>query len=110
MQTQNGREMDAPYTHIFSDVSKIAYRIRICACVIHNHNFAFAVIVCGDKRINCVTTDNTVGRLDYYQFRSANAADENIHRALFRGTQRGYSSKPLNHSIVKHILVFKRKI
>ena len=26
----------------------------------------------------------------------------------FRGTQREYSSKPLKHSIVKRILVFKR--
>ena len=29
-------------------------------------------------------------------------------RNLFRGTQREYSSTPLKHSIVKHILVFKR--
>ena len=27
-----------------------------------------------------------------------------------RGTQREYSSKPLKHSIVKRILVFKRQI
>ena len=29
-------------------------------------------------------------------------------RCYFRGTQREYSSKPLKHSIVKRILVFKR--
>ena len=31
-------------------------------------------------------------------------------KALYylRGTQQEYSSKPLKHSIVKHILVFKR--
>ena len=29
-------------------------------------------------------------------------------RTLSRGTQRGYSSKPLKHSIVERILVFKR--
>ena len=28
--------------------------------------------------------------------------------AVIRGTQREYSSKPLKHSIVKRILVFKR--
>ena len=28
--------------------------------------------------------------------------------SIFRGTQREYSSKPLKHSIVKRILVFKR--
>ena len=28
--------------------------------------------------------------------------------SLIRGTQREYSSKPLKHSIVKRILVFKR--
>ena len=27
---------------------------------------------------------------------------------FFRGTQREYSSKPLKHSIIKRILVFKR--
>ena len=33
----------------------------------------------------------------------------NDQRPLFiRGTQRGYCSKPLKHSIVKQILVFKR--
>ena len=32
-----------------------------------------------------------------------------VHR-LNRGTQREYNSKPLKHSIVKRILVFKRKI
>ena len=31
-------------------------------------------------------------------------------RRRFRGTQRGYSSKPLKHSIVKRILVFRRQI
>ena len=32
-----------------------------------------------------------------------------IHSYLkIRGTQRQYNSKPLNHSIVKRILVFKR--
>ena len=30
------------------------------------------------------------------------------HLRCFRGTQREYSSKPLKHSIVKRILVFKR--
>ena len=29
-------------------------------------------------------------------------------RSLHRGTQREYSSKPLQHSIVKRIVVFKR--
>ena len=28
-------------------------------------------------------------------------------RPVTQGTQRDYSSKPLKHSIVKHILVFK---
>ena len=32
------------------------------------------------------------------------------HLEIFRGTQREYSSKPLKHSIVKRILVFKRQI
>ena len=31
-------------------------------------------------------------------------------KALYRGTQREYSSKPLKHSIVKRVLVFKRWI
>lgn len=42
---------------IIFDASKIAYRIRICAFVIHNHNFAFPVTVYRDKKINCVTTE-----------------------------------------------------
>ena len=29
-------------------------------------------------------------------------------RRAFRGTQREYSSKPLKHSIIERILVFKR--
>ena len=33
---------------------------------------------------------------------------EEISDEGFRGTQRGYSSKPLKHSIVKRILVFRR--
>ena len=43
---------------------------------------------------------------DYY----LHHANENVTTIvpLFRGTQREYSSKPLQHSIVKHILVFKR--
>ena len=41
---------------------------------------------------------------------SAESGDGNRHDALIstRGTQREYSSKPLKHSIVKRILVFKR--
>ena len=31
-----------------------------------------------------------------------------IYINIIRGTQREYSSKPLEHSIVKRILVFKR--
>ena len=52
--------------------------------------FAFPVIVYEDKRINCVTADKSKICICMYfalitnQFRSANAADENIHRALFR--------------------------
>ena len=33
---------------------------------------------------------------------------ESDNRELIRGTQREYSSKPLEHSIVKRILVLKR--
>ena len=33
-----------------------------------------------------------------------------LHTVTDRGTQRKYSSKPLKHSIVKRILVFKRQI
>ena len=71
-------------------MSKIAYRIRICAFVIHNRNFAFPVIVYEDKRLYCVTANKSKIYICMYvalitnQFRSANAADENIHRALFQ--------------------------
>ena len=34
--------------------------------------------------------------------------NEPLHNEVLRGTQREYSSKPLKHSIVKRILVFKR--
>ena len=33
-----------------------------------------------------------------------------VHCSVIRGTQRGYSSKPLKHSIVKRVLVFKQWI
>ena len=33
---------------------------------------------------------------------------EDSKQSQIRGTQREYSSKPLKHSIVKRILVFKR--
>ena len=39
---------------------------------------------------------------------SASAKTAKKPAALIRGTQRGYSSKPLKHSIVERILVFKR--
>ena len=41
---------------------------------------------------------------------SAESVYDNRHDALIctRGTQREYSSKPLKHSIVQRILVFKR--
>ena len=54
--------------------SKIAYRIRVCTFVIHKHNFAFPVIVYGDKRMTCVTAEGVenlhthVCRFDYHQF------------------------------------------
>ena len=31
-----------------------------------------------------------------------------LNNSYYRGTQREYSSKPLKHSIVERILVFKR--
>ena len=34
---------------VFFDASKIAYRIRVCAFVIHNHNFAFPVLFAEQK-------------------------------------------------------------
>ena len=88
---QRRRKIKARNTRIrvFFDASKIAYRIHVCAFVIHNRNFAFPVIVYEDKRINCVTADKSKIYICMYvalitnQFRSANAADENIHRALF---------------------------
>ena len=39
---------------------------------------------------------------------TAEQARNKAPRKIIRGTQRGYSSKPLKHSIVKRILVFKR--
>ena len=58
---QRRRKINARNTRIrvFFDASKIAYRIRVCAFVIHNRNFAFPVIVYEDKRINCVTADKS---------------------------------------------------
>ena len=49
-QTQNERTRYA-YTRIrvFFDASKIAYRIRVCSFVIHNHNFAFPVLFAETK-------------------------------------------------------------
>ena len=57
---QRRRKMNARDTRIrvFFDASKIAYRIRVCAFVIHNHNFAFPVLL-RNKRINCVTADKS---------------------------------------------------
>ena len=89
---QRRRKINARNTRIrvFFDASKIAYRRRVCAFVIHNRNFAFPVIVYEDKRINCVTADKSKIYICMYvalitnQFRSANAADENLHRALLR--------------------------
>ena len=87
---QRRRKMNARDTRIrvFFDASKIAYRIRVCAFVIHNHNFAFPVLFAKQKNKlrDCRQVENlhTVCCFDYCQFRSANAADESIHRALFR--------------------------
>ena len=56
------------HVRIFFNASKIAYRIRVCAFVIHNRIFAFPVIVYEDKRINCMTVENLhmhVCRFDY---------------------------------------------
>ena len=73
---------------VFFDASKIAYRIRVCAFVIHNHNFAFPVLFAEQKNKlrDCRQVENlhTVCGFDYCQVRSANAADESIHSALFR--------------------------
>ena len=72
---------------VFFDASKIAYRIRVCGFVIHSHNFAFPVLFAEQKNKlrDCRQVENlhTVCGFDYCQFRSANAADESIHRALF---------------------------
>ena len=48
---QRRRKMNARDTRIrvFFDASKIAYRIRVCAFVIHNHNFAFPVLFAETK-------------------------------------------------------------
>ena len=87
---QRRRKMNACDTRIrvFFDASKIAYRIRVCAFVIHNHNFAFPVLFAEQKNKlrDCRQVENLhrVCGFDYCQFRSANAADESIHRALFQ--------------------------
>ena len=82
-QTQNERTRYV-YTRFF-DASKIAYRIRVCAFVIHNHNFAFPVLFAEQKNKlrDCRQVENLhmVCGFDYCQFQSANAADESIHRA-----------------------------
>ena len=86
---QRRRKMNARDTRrrVFFDASKIAYRIRVCAFVIHSRNFDFSVLFAEQKNKlrDCRQVENlhTVCGFDYCQFRSANAADESIHRALF---------------------------
>ena len=67
------------------------------------------IITCAERH------DNGLGRRkrhlnksEFEWFRSSSLRNDPDPEMIPRGTQRGYSAKPLKHSIVNRILVFKR--
>ena len=60
------------------------------------HHLGIAPSVCKTKNLHAAQS------LSWYLY------SQQCSNGLIRGTQREYSSKPLKHSIVKRILVFKR--
>ena len=58
--------------------------------------------------MNCAKQQLLLFSADVNNATQESGVNQAYGRALVRGTQREYSSKPLKHSIVKRILVFKR--